>query len=77
MLPFGRLLTVINDWQYRVENDVDHHDRTSKYHHLIVDPNGRRYWDFDELCSPYEIADESLIQDFISYKEFQQCRANF
>ena len=72
---FGRLLTVIDGWSYRIEDDVDPHDRTSKYHHLLVDPNGRKYWDFDALCSPYEIADESLIQDFISYKEFQRGRA--
>ena len=67
---FGRLLYSINGWSYRIEDDVDPDDKTWKYHHLLVNPNGRKYWDFNELCSPYEIADESLIQDFISYKEF-------
>ena len=74
---FGRLLTVIDGWSYRVDNDVDPDDRTTKFVHCLVDPSGIHHFDFDSMCNPYEHASEDLIQDFVSYKEFQQCRANF
>ena len=72
MLPFGRLLHTYQGWSYRVDNDIDHDDGTWKYVHVMVDPNGYHHWEFDELCSPYEIASDKMIEDFVAYKSFQR-----
>jgi len=72
MLPFGRLLREFRGWCYRVDNDIDHDDGTWKYVHVMVDPNGYHHWEFDELCSPYEIASDKMIEDFVAYKSFQR-----
>ena len=72
MLPFGRLLHTYQGWSYRVDNDIDHDDGTWKYVHVMVDPNGYHHWEFDELCSSYEIASDKMIEDFVAYKSFQR-----
>jgi len=75
MLPFGRLLHTYQGWSYRVEDDQDPYDGTVKKTHCMVDPKGVHHWEFDELCSPYEIASDKMIEDFVAYKSFQRGRA--
>ena len=72
MLPFGRLLHTYQGWSYRVEDDQDPYDGTVKKTHCMVDPNGYHHWQFDELCSSYEIASDKMIEDFVVYKSFQR-----
>lgn len=71
MGSFGFLEFNVDDWQYRVDIDEDPDDRTRKFWHCLVDPNGVHHWEIDSIMGSYKKASSEECRDIISYIKFQ------